>query len=88
MPLRCDSLIVCVSQLDDDHLVYVDVASNSLALEEFSQDAEEDEKLKLYTKLASFILGQVKDNVSGLIKPWVWGWLSLVRYFKSLAVLG
>ncbi|CAL5874355.1 uncharacterized protein PFLUO_LOCUS8651 [Penicillium psychrofluorescens] len=66
--LKLGSFFVSIGEGQADREVYLDIATNASALEDMYQDAEDEEKPKLYKELSSFVLVHVKRSMSKLIK--------------------
>lgn len=67
MLLKFGAFIACIGVDEDDRAIYEDVAVNGGALEDLYEDAEEEEKPKLYKELASYVLAHVKKSLTGLV---------------------
>ncbi|KAF7528507.1 hypothetical protein PCG10_000351 [Penicillium crustosum] len=65
--LKFGAFIACIGVDEDDRSIYGDVAVNGGALEDLYEDAEEEEKPKLYKELASYVLAHVKKSMTVLV---------------------
>ncbi|KAJ5808388.1 hypothetical protein N7474_009657 [Penicillium riverlandense] len=57
--IKLGSVLVCIGEDETDRSTYLDINANAGALEDMYEDAEEDEKPKLYKELATFTLAHV-----------------------------
>jgi Fic family protein len=67
MLLKFGAFLACIGVDEDDRSIYMEIAMNGGALEYLYEDAEEEEKPKLYKELASYVLGHVKKSMTGLV---------------------
>ncbi|KAJ5257577.1 hypothetical protein N7524_009133 [Penicillium chrysogenum] len=67
MLLKFGAFLACIGVDEDDRSTYMEIAMNGGALEYLYEDAEEEEKPKLYKELASYALGHVKKSMTGLV---------------------
>ncbi|CAI7635642.1 unnamed protein product [Penicillium crustosum] len=65
--LKFGAFIACIGVDEDDRSIYGDVAVNGGALEDLYEDAEEEEKPKLYKEMASYVLAHVKKSMTVLV---------------------
>lgn len=68
MLLKYGGFLVSIGEHEDDRLTYLNIAANGGTLEDMYEDAEAEEKPKLYKELASFVLTHVKNRMAGLMK--------------------